>query len=89
MQDETKYAIFLLNQNLAQLLVHSGQRVKDLRTTLANLMNLTKNCNLLEIEQLLMQRTSGSDTASNSDLEQSTAKDVDVVHRRADGEARK
>lgn len=46
--DETKYAVFLLNQNLTQLLVYTGQWPTDLRATLANLLNLTKNIQLVD-----------------------------------------
>lgn len=67
--DMTKYAIFLLNQNLTQLLVSSGQWPTDLRATLANLMSLTKKCTILDGD--MMQRTpfiSAATEAISSDL---------------------
>uniref|UniRef100_A0A6B2EAN3 UV radiation resistance-associated gene protein n=1 Tax=Phlebotomus kandelakii TaxID=1109342 RepID=A0A6B2EAN3_9DIPT len=44
--DVTQYAVFLLNQNIAQLQFQLGITKRDLRTTLANLMQLTKNATL-------------------------------------------
>lgn len=44
--EETQYAVFLLNQNIAQLQFQLGVTKRDLRATLANLMQLTKNATL-------------------------------------------
>lgn len=90
--DETKYAIFLLNQNLTQLLVYAGQWPTDLRATLANLMNLTKNCQLVDSEQTLLHRTPYIyGAASSSDLEQQQAqfKELGSSPRALDMEHRK
>lgn len=78
--DETKYAVFLLNQNLTQLLVYTGQWPTDLRATLANLMNLTKNIHLVDTDQTLLLRTPYIyGAASSSELEeQQQCKDIDT-----------
>ncbi|GAB0099342.1 UV radiation resistance-associated gene protein [Sergentomyia squamirostris] len=44
--DVTQYGVFLLNQNIAQLQFQLGITKRDLRATLANLMQLTKNATL-------------------------------------------
>lgn len=88
--DETKYAIFLLNQNLTQLLVYSGKWPTDLRATLANLMNLTKNCQLVDSDSGMLHRTPYIyGAASSSDLmdqHQQASKDetrsLDMDHRK-------
>lgn len=51
--EETKYAIFLLNQNITQLQFEFGQIGTDLRATLGNLMSLTKKCVIVEPDLLL------------------------------------
>lgn len=91
--DETKYAIFLLNQNLTQLLVYTGQWPSDLRSTLANLMSLTKNVQLGENnDQVSLHRTPyiyGATSSSEflSD-DHSQAKDVEP-NRALEAEHRK
>lgn len=88
--DETKYAIFLLNQNLTQLLVYTGQWPTDLRATLANLMNLTKNVQLVDGDQVALHRTPYIYGAtSSSDLEeQQQCKDIEAT-RALEAEHRK
>lgn len=84
--DETKYAIFLLNQNLTQLLVYTGQYPSDLRATLANLMALTKNNQLVDREQISLHRMPyiyGA-TASETDEDSSKDSETPVLAREAE-----